>query len=196
MQFVDELLVKVNSIGGLTDEELLKFCVENDHLRIERDAKGNLIFMAPTYSNTGNQNFKIAHVFALWNEQYKKGECFDSSAGFTLPNRAMRSPDFSFILRENLNKLTPAQKKGFYKICPDFVLELRSETDMVETLRDKMKEYMQNGATLGWLIDPIEKVAVIYDKDGSVTEFKNFDKPLRGKYFLSDFEIVFAEILK
>lgn len=108
----------------------------------------------------------------------------------------MRSPDFSFILNENFTKLTPAQKKGFYKICPDFVLELRSETDLQETLRSKMQEYLQNGATLGWLIDPIDHVVVIYDKDGTITEFKELDKPLKGKYFLSDFEIVLAPILK
>jgi len=195
MEFVDEMLVKVNSIGGLSDDELLKFCVENDHMRVERDANGNLIFMSPTYSNTGKQNARIVQAFANWNDKYDKGECFDSSSGFILPDKAMRSPDFSFILHENLKKLKPSQKKGFYKICPDFVLELRSETDLQETLRVKMREYIRNGASLGWLIDPIDKVVVIYDKNGSVTEFKDFRKPLKGKYFLGDFEIVLQKIL-
>src|SRR5687768_6879843 len=195
MQFVDEFLVKVNSIGGLTEEELGKFCSENDHLRIERDGEGNLLLKPPAYTIVGYQNAKLAYAFANWNEKYQKGICYGSSAGFILPSKAMRSPDFSFILHENLKKLTPAQKKGFYQICPDFVLELRSETDLQETLRDKMKEYLQNGATIGWLIDPIDKIVVVYDKDSSVSEFKDFDKPLKGKYFLSDFEITLSKIL-
>lgn len=195
MHYVDELPVNFNAIGGLTDEELLDFCTSNDHLRIERDALGNIIIMAPTYSETGEINFNLAMEIGIWNKEHQLGKVYDSSSGFILPNSAMRSPDVAFILHENLAKLSAEQKKGFYKICPDFVLELRSQTDLLETLQEKMKEFIANGASFGWIIDPIDKVAFIYDKDGSVELFYDFTKPLKGRYFMSNLSLILCEIL-
>jgi len=195
MHYVDELPVNFNAIGGLTDEQLLDFCTSNDHLRIERDALGNIIIMAPTYSETGEINFNLAMEIGIWNKEHQLGKVYDSSSGFILPNGAMRSPDVAFILHENLAKLSAEQKKGFYKICPDFVLELRSQSDLLETLQEKMKEFIANGASFGWIIDPIDKVAFIYDKDGSVELFNDFTKPLKGRYFMSNLSLTLSEIL-
>lgn len=195
MHYIDELPVNFNAIGGLTDEELLDFCTSNDHLRIERDAQGNIIIMAPTYSETGEINFNLAMEIGIWNKEHQLGKVYDSSSGFILPNSAMRSPDVAFILHENLAKLSAEQKKGFYKICPDFVLELRSQTDLLETLQEKMKEFIANGASFGWIIDPIDKVAFIYDKDGSVELFNDYTKPLKGRYFMSNLSLILCEIL-
>ena len=118
------------------------------------------------------------------------------SGGFILPDTAMRAPDVSFLLHETLKRLKPSENEGFYKTCPDFVIELKSKSDSLKTLQHKLKEYIKNGCSLGWLIDSNERKVYVYDKSGSVTIHDNFSKPLKGKYFMNDFEVVLEEILK
>lgn len=192
----DTLTLKFDSIGGLTDEELLKFASENDHIVVERDSEGNIIIMSPVSSESSRQNAKILYEVMNWNNKHNKGEVYESSGGFILPDTAMRAPDVTFVLHETLRKLKPSDKEGFYKVCPDFVIELKSKSDQLKFLQDKMREYIKNGCSLGWLIDANEKKVYVYDKNGSVTIHDSFSKPLKGKYFMSDFEIVPEEILK
>jgi Uma2 family endonuclease len=195
MRTAIEIPVKFTSIGGLSDEELLKFCIENDHLRIERDAHGNILIMTPVTSITGNRNFNLATELGIWNKRHRRGKCFDSSAGFILPDTSMRSPDVAFVRNENIAKLDKEDKKGFFKICPDFVIELKSSTDSLKSLQRKMKDYISNRCALGWLVDADNQKVYVYDKDGSVIIHDNFKKPIRGKYFMSDFEIVLNDVL-
>ena len=159
------LTVKLPAIAPTTHAQFYEFCLANRDLRIERTASGDVVIMPPAFSDTGNRNFNIAAQLGNWIEQDGTGIGFDSSAGFTLPNGATRSPDASWIRLERWNVLTRAQKASFAPICPDFVIELRSASIReaspkeitLTSLQDKMQEYMTNGAVLGWLIDRSQK---------------------------------------
>ncbi|MHC5744605.1 MAG: Uma2 family endonuclease [Nostoc sp.] len=156
------LTVNLPSLVQMTNEQFYEFCQANGDLRIERTANGEVIIMPPAFSDTGNRNFNIAAQLGNWTEQDGTGIGFDSSAGFTLPNGAMRSPDASWIELERWNALTDAQKASFAPICPSFVIELRSLSDRLIKLQEKMQEYIDNGASLGWLIDRQNRKVYIY----------------------------------
>ena len=156
------LTVNLPSIKSMSVEQFYEFCQANRDLRIERTASGEVIIMPPAFSDTGNRNIKIAQQLANWAEQDGTGETFDSSAGFTLPNGATRSPDASWIKLERWNALSEEQKASFAPICPDFVIELRSKSDTLSGLQDKMQEYIDNGASLGLLIDRKNRKVYIY----------------------------------
>ena len=145
-----------------TDELLLEISSLNDALRIERNAQGDLELMPPAFPETGNQNFKIAIRLGNWAESDDRGEGFDSSTGFTLSNGALRSPDASWILKSRLAEMTEEDRRGFWRISPDFVIELRSSSDRLSGLHAKMEEYMENGVRLGWLIDPLDPQRRVY----------------------------------
>ncbi len=156
------LTVNFPSLVQMTNEQFYEFCQANGDLRIERTANGEVIIMPPAFSDTGNRNFNIAAQLGYWTEKDGIGIGFDSSSGFTLPNGATRSPDASWIKLERWNALTEAQKASFAPICPDFVIELRSSSDRLIKLQEKMQEYIDNGASLGWLIDRQNRKVYIY----------------------------------
>lgn len=156
------LTVNFPSLLLMTSEQFYEFCQANRDLRIERTANGEVVIMPPAFSDTGNRNFNIAIQLGNWAEQEGTGICFDSSTGFTLPSLATRSPDASWIKLDRWNALTEKQKASFAPICPDFVIELRSASDGLSTLQDKMQEYIDNGASLGWLIDRKNRNVYIY----------------------------------
>lgn len=137
----------------LTDEQFFQLCQQNQDLRFERTATGKILIMPPTGGETSNRNFEIAVQLGIWNKQNDLGVCFDSNGGFTLPNGAVRAPDVSWVRRERWEALTSEQREKFAPLCPDFVVELRSASDSLKELQDKMQEYIDNGARLGWLID-------------------------------------------
>ena len=159
------LTVNLPAIASMSVEQFYEFCLANRDLRIERTANGKVIVMSPAFSDTGNRNIKISQQLANWAEQDGMGEPFDSSAGFTLPNGATRSPDASWIKLERWNALTEEQKASFAPICPDFVIELRSSSDTLSGLQNKMPEYIDNGASLGFLIDRKNRKVHIYRPD-------------------------------
>jgi Uma2 family endonuclease len=147
----------------VTREQFEILAIANRDLRLERTAEGELIVNPPTGGESGKRNFRISGQFCSWVEENEDlGEGFDSSTGFTLPDGAIRSPDASWVSRERWESLTPEQKKGFVPLCPDFVIELRSESDNLVTLQTKMREYIDNGTRLGWLIDPRNRRVEIY----------------------------------
>lgn len=152
----------------LSDQEFFDFCQANPELRIERTREGDLIIMSPTGGNTGRRNFNLTYQFGLWLETYSDGIGFDSSTGFILPNGAERAPDLSWVRNERWDALTETERNVFPPLCPDFVAELRSPSDSLSTLKDKMQEYIDNGAQLGWLIDPLDKNIYIYQPDETV----------------------------
>ena len=155
------LMVNFPAIKSMDIEQFYEFCQANRDLRIERTASGEVIITPPAFSDTGNRNIKIAQQLTNWADYDGTGETFDSSAGFTLPNGATRSPDASWIKLERWNALSEEQQASFAPICPDFVIELRSKSDTLRNLQDKMQEYIDNGTLLGFLIDcKIRKVHI------------------------------------
>jgi Uma2 family endonuclease len=162
----DDLLVHW-PMGFSGDEFFEELCRLNRDLRIECAADGGLIIMPPTYSRTGNRNFNLTGEVHAWSKRDGTGVGFDSSTGFTLPNGAKRSPDASWVRRERLNALTEAEKAKFLPLCPDVVFELRSATDSLADLRAKMREYIANGAQLGFLLDPATRRVYVYRADGA-----------------------------
>jgi Uma2 family endonuclease len=157
------------------EQEFYEFCDLNPDLHIERAATGEVIVMPPAFLDTGNRNFKIAQQLANWAEQDGTGEGFDSSAGFTLPNGALRSPDAAWLRIDRWNALTDEQKSSFAMVCPDFVIELRSKSEALKELQAKMQEYIENGASLGLLIDRKNLTVYCYRADGSVTVLNSPD---------------------
>jgi Uma2 family endonuclease len=156
------LTINLPTIASMSLAQFYEFCQANRDLRIEQTATGEVIVMPPAFSDTGNRNLKIAQQLANWADQDGTGETFDSSTGFTLPNGATRSPDAAWIKLDRWNALTEAQKTSFAPVCPDFVIELRSASDSIAHLQDKMQEYQANGASLGWLIDRKQRRVYIY----------------------------------
>ncbi|MDS3860825.1 Uma2 family endonuclease [Thermosynechococcaceae cyanobacterium BACA0444] len=145
--------------------EFQQLCAAWPDLRLERDPQGELIQMAPAGSETGHRNLELGGQLWYWNRQARLGLVFDSSAGFLLPNGAVRSPYLAWVSLARWQQLTDAEKQGFAPICPDFVLELASPSDHLPTLQAKMSEYINNGARLGWLIVPLLNQAWVYRPD-------------------------------
>lgn len=146
----------------LTDAQFYDFCQTNRDLRIERSATGEVIIMSPAFADTGHCNFRLIQQLANWADADGTGLGFDSSAGFTLPNGATRSPDVAWIQLERWNRLSPQQQASFAPICPDFVVELRSASDRLSILQEKLEEYLANGVRLGLLIDPPNRMVYCY----------------------------------
>jgi Uma2 family endonuclease len=157
----------------MNDDEFFDFCQRHKDLRIEMEKDGEIIIMPPTGSETGIKNFKLTGMFWSWVEKDGSGEGFDSSTGFVLPNGAKRSPDLSWMTLEKWNAIPKAKRKKFAPVCPDFVVELRSETDNLSKLKDKMEEYIGNGAALGWLIDAAKRKVYVYRPSAKVETLEN-----------------------
>lgn len=174
-------------IRSMTDDEFYYFCQENPDFKFERDTKGNIISMALTGGDTGRRNTDLVIEIGIWNRSSQAGIVFDSSTGFKLPNGANRSPDVAFVTMEKWNALTPEERTKYPPLCPDFLVELMSETDHLREATDKMQEYMDNGCRLAWLINPKTEEARIYHPDGSVGVVHGFDNTLSGKDVLPGF---------
>lgn len=170
------LILNLNPIIKLTDEQFFQLSQENENIKLERTAKGELIIMAPAGGETGSSNAGLTAQLWIWNQQNKSGKVFDSSTGFKLPNGADRSPDASWIKLERWNILTAEQKKKFPPICPDFVVELLSPSDSLSETQAKMREYRDNGAILGWLINRRSQQVEIYRPQ---QEIEVLDRPLQ-----------------
>ncbi len=170
------LLLQIPSSMKMTDEQFFEFCQINRDLRIERNQYGEISIMPPTGSETGNRNFNIAGQLWVWSEKDGTGICFDSSTGFKLSTGAERSPDASWIKLERWNNLSEQEQKKFAPICPDFVIELRSPSDNLKPLQEKMEEYIKEpGIQLGWLIDRKNKRVYIYRPQMQVECLENPD---------------------
>jgi Uma2 family endonuclease len=180
------IVLNIPAIAKFSDEQFYQLCQANRNLRFELTATGELIVMPPTGGLTGKRNSDINFELGLWNRQKNLGIVFDSSTAFRLPNGANRSPDAAWIPVEKWNALTPEQQDKFLPLCPDFVIELRSLTDALKTLQDKMQEYIDNGTRLGWLINPQEKQVEIY-RQGKKKEILDNPINLLGEEVLPEF---------
>ena len=187
------LTVNFNSVIKLTDEQFYQLCQDNETLRFERNSKGEIIIMPPTGGETSNRNAGLTAQIWVWNEQTQLGKVFDSSGGFKLPNGADRSPDASWVKLERWNALTPEQKTKFAPLCPDFVVELLSPSDSLKDTQEKMKEYRDNGARLGWLINRKSRQVEIY-RQGQDVEVVENPVTLLGEDVLPGFALYLASI--
>lgn len=175
-------------VGKISVEKYLEFCRRNPDLRVELTAEGDLVIMPPTGGKSGAQNFYLTGEFSAWVKKDGTGKGFDSSTEFSLPNGAKRMPDVSWVRFARWNALSNDERRQFPPLCPDFVVELRSPSDRLNNLRDKMSEYMANGAQLGWLIDPIEKKIHVYLLTG-VVEILDNPKEISGEPLLPGFTL-------
>jgi Uma2 family endonuclease len=167
------LVVRMHPVVNLTDDQFFEFCQINRDLRIERTATGELLIMPPTGSETGGSNFELSGQLFIWTKQNGTGRGFDSSTGFTLSNGATVSPDISWVKLERWNTLSALQKTKFAPIAPDFVVELRSKSDTLKDLQDKMQQYMNNGVKLGWLLDRKQRRVYVYRPGVPVEQLDN-----------------------
>lgn len=156
------LVLRLQPAIEMSDAQFFDFCRQNPDLRIERTAEGKVEIMAPAGGESSNRNAIVTHLLTAWALRDDTGVAFDSSGGFILPNGAMRAPDAAWVRRARLQGLTAEQKERFLPLCPDFVIEIRSPSDSLAMLQDKMDEYVTNGARLGWLIDAPAKRVYIY----------------------------------
>ncbi len=156
------LLVHLRPVVELTEDQFFDFCQINQELRIERTAEGDLVIMPPEGGETGNRSILLGMFLTQWALQDGTGVTFGSSTGFILPNGAMRAPDVAWVRRSRLTALTPDQKQKFLPLCPDVVVEIRSPSDRLNSLQEKMQEYLDTGAQLGWLIDPPSRTLYVY----------------------------------
>jgi len=156
------LTLNLNSLIKLTNEQFYQLCQENPDLKLERNSQGELIVMPPTGGETGKHNVNLILQLASWNEQTQLGEVFDSSTGFTLPNKADRSPDVSWVAKSRWEALTKEEREKFIPLCPDFVIEIMSPSDRLSKVQEKMREYIDNGCRLGWLINRKKQEVEIY----------------------------------
>ncbi|HLO51854.1 MAG TPA: Uma2 family endonuclease [Kamptonema sp.] len=188
-----QITIDLNPIIKLTEEQFYQLCQENSDLKLERNAKGELIVMPPTGGETGRSNVKAIVPLAIWNDQTQLGEVFDSSTGFTLPNKADRSPDASWVEKSRWEALTPEQREKFIPLCPDFVIEILSPTDSLRKTQEKMQEYIENGCRLGWLIKRKKQEVEVY-RPGKEVELLKSPQTLFGEDVLPGFTLNLGRI--
>jgi Uma2 family endonuclease len=169
----DRFVLHLRPVIKLTDDQLFEICQINQELWIERTAEGDLVIMAPEGWESGIRGAHIVTVLTQWAWQDGTGITTGASAGYVLPNGAMRAPDVAWVLRSRLAPFTPEQKQKFLPLCPDFVVEIRSPSDRLATVQAKMQEYLDNGARLGWLFDSTNRVVYVYRPNQPVERLEN-----------------------
>lgn len=188
--------LEIPSLKNMSDDEFFNFCAQNKKTRIERDEHYQIYIMPPVGNDSSAQNFILNVELGLWNKKYKKGIAFDSSAGFFLPDKSMRSPDVAWIRNERWALISEIEKKKFAYIAPDFIIELMSPSDKLNLLKQKMKRWIENGVQLAWLIIPKTQQVFIYRKDGSIDTVNSFNEKLSGEEVLPDFILNLNDLLE
>ena len=182
-----------SAIDRISDRDLELLSRDNPDVRLETNKLGHLIFMSPTGGETGAKNSELLIQIGIWNRQYKLGKVFDSSTGFRLSNNAVRSPDVSWIPNSKWNALTKEQRKKYLPLDPDFVIELMSPSDYLSDAQNKMREYIDCGVRLGWLINPDDKQVEIY-RQGREKEILDNPQTLKGEDIMPDLVVRLDEI--
>ena len=187
------LTLNLSPVIKLDHDKFYQLCQNNGDLRLELLANGEVIIMPPTGGETGRINSKLVVQLGLWNEQSQLGEVFDSSTGFVLPNKAIRSPDVAWLEKSRWQRLTKTQQQKFIPLCPNFVIELLSPTDILTTTQNKMREYLDNGCRLAWLINPQRKEVEIYQPNQPVNKLTS-PQTISGEYVLPEFTLDLRKI--
>jgi Uma2 family endonuclease len=190
---ISPIVLRLPDSIEMDSDHFFDFCQLNGDLRIERAATGEMIIMPPTGGETRRRNFNLLGELFIWTKQDGTGIGFDSSTGFTLPSGAIRSPDVAWIKKERWEALEPEKRQKFPPICPDFVIELKSATDSLKTLQEKMREYIENGVLLGFLLDSEGKQAYIYRQNVEVERVDN-PETLSGEPILKGFTLDLKQI--
>ncbi|KHG40342.1 MAG: Uma2 family endonuclease [Aphanizomenon flos-aquae KM1D3_PB] len=185
MMTTQSVILNIKNVE-LSDDQFYQLCQINEYYKFEQTAKDELIILLPSNLITGNREAELNGNLMIWNRQTKLGKVFSSSTIFTLPNGGKRSPGVAWIANERWESLTIKEKEKFAKICPDFVIELRSRTDSLSQLQEKMQEYLNSGLRLGWLIDPQNQQVEIYRQNQSV-EIVSLPTSLSGENVLPGF---------
>lgn len=186
----------IPQLGTFSDEELVAFCLANPELTIERDKNGQLfISMSPTHALTSSNNSELIAELTLWNRRTKAGKVLESSGGFFLADTSMRVPDAAWIQKDRWDGLTMEEKKSFPHMAPDFIMELKSDTDSLRNLEEKMTKWIANGVRMGWLVIPERAETHIY-LPGSEVIVRSFDESLEGLDTLPGFSVRLSEILE
>ncbi len=181
-------VLNLQSITSLNREQFYQLCLNNPELQLERNRSGELIIMSPVGGESGEKEASLIIDIGNWNRQSKLGKVFSSSTIFSLPNGGDRSPDVAWVALEKWEQLSTKEREGFPPICPDFVIELRSKSDRLTPLQDKMQEYLDSGLRLGWLINPQQKQVEIYRPNQTV-EVVNMPVNLSGEDVLPELEM-------
>ncbi|NET54498.1 MAG: Uma2 family endonuclease [Merismopedia sp. SIO2A8] len=192
---ITPLVLQMSPAIEVTDDQFFELCHLNRNLRIERTAKGELVIMPPTGSETGNRNFDLIVQLGIWARQDGTGIGFDSSTGFTLPNGAIKSSDAAWIQLKRWQNISPEQQVKFAPICPDFIVELHSKSDNLQPLKAKLQEYIDNGTSLGWLIDRKNCQVYIYRPQQEVECLDN-PSTLNGEPILPDLFLIYQQFGK
>ena len=194
MRYSDHNMMHHESADHLTDQAFMNLCQANPLLRLERTAGGEVEAMSPSGAKSGYRNLDLAGQVREWNRKARHGFAFDSSSGFRLPNSAIRSPDTSWVKNERWISLSAEEQEQFAPLCPDFVVEIASPSDEREALRAKLREYISQGARLGWLIDPFLREVEIY-RPGQDAELLSSPATLSGEDVLPGLVVDLSEIL-
>ncbi len=186
---MEAIKLKTAVLDRLTDAEFFEFCQDHRDLRIERDASHQITIMPPASSETGATNSDLIADLVIWNRQHGLGITFDSLAGFTLPTGAMRSPDASWVAQARWDALSADDRRGFARICPDFVVELLSLSDRLTDTMRKMEHWLEAGARLAWLLVPASEAAYIFEPGQPVRPVVGFEQRLSGEPVLPGFAL-------
>ena len=181
-------------INVFSDDELYAFCLANPELHIERDETGHIIIMPPTGLESIFTNGELFGEVRNWNRETKAGRVSDSNGGYTLPDTSMRAPDVGWVSKERLMRVLPEELKKFAHVCPDFVIEVRSQSDSLKELQEKMEKWLKNGVRLGWLVDPQTQTTTIY-RPNQESETKAFSETLYGEDVLVGFTMNVEDVL-
>lgn len=188
------VILMPSAVVDMTDDQFAEFCQINRDLRIERNANGDAVIMPPAFPESSHQNLDLASQLQNWSKRDGTGVAFDSSGGFKLPNSAIRAADGAWVLKSRLKSFSKEEKKRkFLPLCPDFVAEIKSATDRISDLKEKLREYMENGARLGWLINPDARQVFVYRSNQSVECLDN-PQALAGDPVLPGFVLDLKEI--
>jgi Uma2 family endonuclease len=187
------LPIRIRTDHCLTDEELARFCAENEPLHVERDVNGELVVMSPTWTELGEVESRASGFLFIWTLADGRGKYYGSSSGFTLPDTSMRSADAAWLSLERWGALSEKQRGGYARVCPEFIIEVRSATDRLPDLRAKMTSWIENGAELGWFIDPLRRVVEIY-RPGEAAEMHENPSSVQGTGCISGFCLVMERV--
>ena len=187
----DDLYIEMNGSlsDKMTEKAFFNFCASNDLVRLERDEKGQIYIMPLIGMIYSNMNVEVCGEIYIWNKKYKKGVSFGSCVGFTLSDNSVRSPGAAWMKQKTWDAILPEEKEKFARACPEFIYELKSGSDNLIYLKNKMQKWIENGCELAWLIIPEKEEAHIYRNDGSIEIVKGFDKKLSGENVLQGFEL-------
>ena len=184
---LDNVVVLHGPLTRLTDDEFFELCRHNPTLRLERNADHEIVFMPPAGAESSRKSGEVHFQLMLWNRQHQLGYVFESSAGFTLPDGSVRSPDASWVPKAAYDALSDEQRLRFPPVCPAFVVEVRSPSDGLGPLRRKMETYLANGVQVAFLIDPGNETATIYRPHQEPEEIRGFEATLSGEPALPGF---------